>query len=291
MGSYVAGESCLTCCRRCRCCCCVCGRCGLTNRSTAVADAEPPPPMIPVANRGPRFESILATSRDSRFSSFKKADVDMCQSLLFRPTAINQPSLQPSATRLNGFEIFHPFFPREISFFQEYSFLRSLALLFLEKNFRTVFLSSFWLFLFKGEETKCRVGSLLGFSNCNGDFRRGKCASGEKRSSREIIWNMCARICFREEKKLLIKARESFRLIEFCLIFYGERFFLSSVWGQGSDVFSIKIYTWTLTVDININFEFQLLKLNENVARFCFFEFKFKTSPLPLSPSPPKIQI
>lgn len=174
------------------------------------------------------------------------------------------------------------------------SFLRSLALLFLEKNFRTVFLSSFWLFLFKGEETKCRVGSLLGFSNCNGDFRRGKCASGEKRSSREIIWNMCARICFREEKKLLIKARESFRLIEFCLIFYGERgkrFFLSSVWGQGSDVFSIKIYTWTLTVDININFEFQLLKLNENVARFCFFEFKFKTSPLPLSPSPPKIQI
>lgn len=88
-GSYVAGESSLTCCR---CCCWLCGRCGLTNRSMAVADAEPPPPMIPVANGGPNgFESILATSRDFRFSSFKKAHVDMCQTLLLRlkPSSIN----------------------------------------------------------------------------------------------------------------------------------------------------------------------------------------------------------
>lgn len=59
-----------------------CGRCGLTNRSMAVADAELPPPMVPVVYGGPSFESILATSRDSRFSSFKKADVDMCQAYL-----------------------------------------------------------------------------------------------------------------------------------------------------------------------------------------------------------------
>lgn len=46
--------------------------CGLTNRSMAVADAELPPPMTPLVNGGPSFESILATSRDFRFSSFKK---------------------------------------------------------------------------------------------------------------------------------------------------------------------------------------------------------------------------
>lgn len=86
-GSYVAGESSLTCC----CCCCwLCGRCGLTNRSMAVADAEPPPPMIPVASGGPSgFESILATSRDFRFSSFKKAHVDMCQPFSSASSSIN----------------------------------------------------------------------------------------------------------------------------------------------------------------------------------------------------------
>lgn len=45
----------------------------------AVVDAELPPPMAPVVNGGPNFGSTLATSRDFRISSFKKADVDMCQ--------------------------------------------------------------------------------------------------------------------------------------------------------------------------------------------------------------------
>lgn len=95
-GSYVAGESSLTCC----CCCCrLCGRCGLTNRSMAVADAEPPPPMIPVANGGPNgFESILATSRDFRFSSFKKAHVDMCQPFSFASN--HRPSTTTFASTL-----------------------------------------------------------------------------------------------------------------------------------------------------------------------------------------------
>lgn len=95
-GSYVAGESSLTCC----CCCCwLCGRCGLTNRSMAVADAEPPPPMIPVANGGPNgFESILATSRDFRFSSFKKAHVDMCQP--FSSASNHRPSTTTFASTL-----------------------------------------------------------------------------------------------------------------------------------------------------------------------------------------------
>lgn len=61
-------------------------RCGLTNRSTAVADAEPPPPMVPVVNGGPSFGSTLATSRDFRFSSFKKADVEMCQAPFSPPS-------------------------------------------------------------------------------------------------------------------------------------------------------------------------------------------------------------
>lgn len=170
-GSYVAGESCLTCCRR--CCCCVCGRCGLTNRSTAVADAEPPPPMIPVANRGPRFESILATSRDSRFSSFKKADVDMCQSLLFRPNS-HQPSAVASTisnTSQHGFEIFFTLLlsPLEKYLFTAFSsFIRSFS--FKNRNFRTVFIE-FWLFL-REKERNIGLDSLLRFSNCNGDFRR-----------------------------------------------------------------------------------------------------------------------
>lgn len=67
-----------------------CGRCELTNRSMAVADAELPPPMAPVVYGGPSFESILATSRDFRFSSFKKADVDMCQAS-FPPSFRHQP--------------------------------------------------------------------------------------------------------------------------------------------------------------------------------------------------------
>lgn len=96
-GSYVAGESSLTCC--CCCCCWLCGRCGLTNRSMAVADAEPPPPMIPVANGGPNgFESILATSRDFRFSSFKKAHVDMCQP--FSSASNHRPSTTTFASTL-----------------------------------------------------------------------------------------------------------------------------------------------------------------------------------------------
>jgi len=48
----------------------------------AVADAELPPPTAPVVNGGPSFGSTLATSRGFRFSSFKKADVDMCQGFL-----------------------------------------------------------------------------------------------------------------------------------------------------------------------------------------------------------------
>lgn len=243
-GSYVAGESCLTCCRR--CCCCVCGRCGLTNRSTAVADAEPPPPMIPVANRGPRFESILATSRDSRFSSFKKADVDMCQSLLFRPNS-HQPSAVVSTisnTSQHGFEIFFTLLlsPLEKYLFTAFSsFIRSFS--FKNRNFRTVFIE-FWLFL-REKERNIGLVPFFDFRIVMVIFVGGKCASGEKRSSREIIRNMCARR--RNEKKLLIKARESFLMVcEFCLIFYrerGKRFFLSSVWGQDSHVFSIKIYT------------------------------------------------
>lgn len=75
------------------------GRCGLTNRSMAVADAELPPPMTPLVNGDPSFESILATSRDFRFSSFKKADVDMCQAS-FQPSSIatNHPLMRTSNT-------------------------------------------------------------------------------------------------------------------------------------------------------------------------------------------------
>lgn len=189
MGSYVAGESCLTCCRRCRCCCCVCGRCGLTNRSTAVADAEPPPPMIPVANRGPRFESILATSRDSRFSSFKKADVDMCQSLLFRPTAINQPSLQPSATRLNGFEIFHPFFPREISFFQLFAFIGSFIF---RKEFSNGSYRVFGYFYLREKKRSVGLVPFLDFRIVMVIFVEGS-ARVEKNEARGRLFGICAR--------------------------------------------------------------------------------------------------
>lgn len=147
-GSYVAGESSLTCC----CCCCwLCGRCGLTNRSMAVADAEPPPPMIPVANGGPNgFESILATSRDFRFSSFKKAHVDMCQP--FSSASNHRPSTTTFASTLRqqhvstdsrsflaiflpSFSSHPPLIPpfvREISFFS-----RNKALTFCRAEFGT----------------------------------------------------------------------------------------------------------------------------------------------------------
>jgi len=73
-------------------------RCGLTNRSTAVADAELLPPMVPVVNSGPSFGSILATSRDFRFSSFKKADVDMCQGFLL---TVEPPIIANNIAQIN----------------------------------------------------------------------------------------------------------------------------------------------------------------------------------------------
>lgn len=69
----------------------------------AVADAELPPPMVPVVSGGPSFGSTLATSRDFRFSSFKKADVDMCQGLSSHRRATDY-SLN-TATKRNPFPV------------------------------------------------------------------------------------------------------------------------------------------------------------------------------------------